>query len=98
LFPSLNGLIDGLCPDLRLFPRRKVVYLAAIEPIPDANLDLIEAIENVELRQCKTVNAAGPHGLPNEHCIEPPAAASPSGNRPKFKPRSPSVFPIALSI
>src|SRR5579862_3666622 len=52
--------------------------------IADANLDLIEAVEDVELRQGQAVDAAGPHGLPYQHRVEPAATSGPPGYDAEF--------------
>ena len=38
--------------------RRKVVDLAAVQPIADTNLNFIESVENIELGQRQAVDAA----------------------------------------
>src|SRR6185437_11893999 len=46
----------------------------AIQPIADADLDAVEAVENIELGQRQAMDAAGPHGLAHQHRVEPAAA------------------------
>src|SRR3954471_11041895 len=56
-----------------------MVDFLAVEPVPDANLDSFEPIEDVELGQGEPGNAAGPHRLAHQHGVEPAAAALASG-------------------
>src|SRR6476646_3848420 len=84
LFPTLNGLIDRLDPGLRLFAGGQVIDLTAVKTITDANLDLVESVEDVQFCQRQTVNSACPHGLPDEHCVEPAAATRPPRDRTEF--------------
>src|SRR4029079_5258829 len=73
-------LLDGFCPRLGLFASWKIVDFTAIQPIADANLDLVETIEDVELGERKAVNSAGQHSLPHKHGVEPAAAAGGPGH------------------
>ena len=93
LFPSLNSFIDRLDPGLRLFAGRQVVDLAPVQTITDANLDLVEPIENVQFCQGQAINTACPHGLPDKHSIEPAAAARPSRHRTELRATLAQRFP-----
>src|SRR5277367_89782 len=78
--PAGDGFIDRLDLCLSVFAGRQVIDLAAVEPIADADFDLVETVEDVELGQRQTVDAARPHRLPYQHGIEPTAASRPAGH------------------
>ena len=82
--PAVNGLIDRLDPRLRLLAGRQIVDFAAVQLIADADLDLVEAVENVELGERDAVDAAGAHGLAHQHGVEPAAAARAAGDGAEF--------------
>src|SRR5947209_18474278 len=46
----------------------------AVELIADADLDLVEAVEDVELGQGEPIDPRGPRGLSYQHGIKPAAA------------------------
>src|SRR5689334_22175010 len=56
-----------------------MVDLLAVERVARADLDAIEAVENIELRQRQSVDATGAHGLTYEDRVKPAAAAGPAG-------------------
>src|ERR1700759_5276568 len=74
LLPALDGLVARLDPGLRTLPGRQVVDFLAVQSIADADLDGVEAVENIELGQRQAVDAAGPHRLAHQHGVEPAAA------------------------
>ncbi len=80
LVPALGGLVDRLDSGLGVLARRKIVDFAAVEAIADAELDLVEAVEDVELGQSDALDAAGADRLPHQHGVEPAAAARPAGD------------------
>src|SRR5580704_19279837 len=85
LFPPAGDCcIDWLDLRLRVLAGRQIIDLAAVEPIADADFDLVEAVEDVELGQRQTVDAARPHRLPHQHGIEPTAASRPAGHDAEF--------------
>src|SRR5690242_13065997 len=49
LLPAVNCLITRLDARLREFPRRQIIDVAAIEAVAGTDLDLVEAVEDVEL-------------------------------------------------
>src|SRR6185436_1339857 len=78
--PAVDRFIHRLVPRLRLFAGRKIVDFTAIQPVAHANLDLVEAIEDVELGEREAVNPTSQHSLPHEHGVEPAAAAGAPGH------------------
>src|ERR1700704_1096995 len=84
LLPAFDGLVDRLDAGLAAFPGRQMMYLLAVQPITDADLDAVEAVENVELGQRQAVDAAGADSLPHQHRVEPAAAALASGVDAEF--------------
>src|SRR5205807_2635168 len=76
--PSLDYSVDRLNQALSAFACRKIIDFTLVEAVTYANLDLIETVEDVELGQCQAVDAAGAHGLANQHGVEPPAAPAPA--------------------
>src|SRR5258705_8936471 len=79
LLPPLYSLVDRLNSGLRALAGRQMVDFLAVQGIAGADLDRIEAIENVELGHRQPVDAAGPHGLAHQHRLEPAAAPRPAG-------------------
>src|SRR5258708_20676828 len=67
LLPAFDGLVDRLDPGLRALAGRQVIDLLAVELVANANLDAVEAVENVELGQGQAVDTAGADGLPDQH-------------------------------
>jgi len=55
--PARNGLVDRFDLRLSVLARRKIIDLAAIQPITGADFDFIEAVEDVELGESETVDA-----------------------------------------
>jgi len=53
--------------------------LLAVEPVAGADLDRVEAVQDVELGQRQSVDAAGPDRLADQHGVEPAAAARTAG-------------------
>src|SRR6202042_444494 len=80
LLPAGDGLVDRLDARLGMLARRQIIDLLAVEPIADADLDLFEAVEDVELGQSEAANAAGAYGLAHQHRVEPAAAPWPAGD------------------
>src|SRR5438270_12257244 len=76
LLPALDGLVDRLDPGLRALARGQVVDLLAVQPVGGADLDLLEAVEDVELGQRQPVDAAGAHRLAPQHRVEPAASGA----------------------
>ncbi|MBA7633276.1 hypothetical protein ES703_40838 [subsurface metagenome] len=56
-----------------------MVDFLAVQPIAGADLNAVEAVENVELGQRQPSDAAGADGLPHQNRIEPAASARPAG-------------------
>src|SRR5581483_144288 len=80
LLPAVDRLVDRLDAGLGEFARRQIVDDAAVEPVAGADLDRVEAVEDVELGERQAVDAAGAHGLAHQHGVEPAAAAGPPGD------------------
>src|SRR5262249_60246979 len=59
---------------------RQVVRDLAAVPVGDANLDLVEAVEDVELGERDPRNAADLDRLAHHHGVEPAAAPLASGH------------------
>ena len=53
---------------------REVVDLPPVQTIAHADLDFIQAVQDVELGQGEPVDAGGAHGLAHQHGVEPAAA------------------------
>src|SRR6267378_3379951 len=60
LLPAFDSLVDRLNSGLRALAGRQMVDFLAVQGIAGADLDRIEAIENVELGQRQPVDAAAP--------------------------------------
>ena len=56
----------------------------AVQAIAGAHLELVEAVEHVELGQRDAGDAAGPYRLAHHHGVEPAAAALAPGDRAEF--------------
>src|SRR5262249_47964208 len=84
VLPSFHRLVNRLDSRLRAPTRRKIVDFAAVGAITDTNLDLVEAVEDVELGQRQPIDAAGADGLAHQYGVEPAAAAPASGHRAEF--------------
>ena len=82
--PALDRLIHRLDPRLGVLAGRKIVDFPPVQAIADANLDLVEAVEDIELGQRQPVDAAGAHRLAHQHRVEPAAAPRPPGDRAEF--------------
>ena len=78
--PSMR-LVDRLDARLRALRRRQIVDLAAVEPVADADLELRQLVEHVELGERDAVDAADLARLAHEAGVEPAAAARPSRHR-----------------
>ena len=81
LRPALQRLVDRLDAGLRPLRRRQIVDLAPVEPVADADLELRQLVEHVELGQRDAVDAANFPRLPHQDRVEPAAAARPPGHR-----------------
>ena len=79
--PAFHGLVDRLDARLRRLRRRQVIDLAAVEPVADADLELGQLVEHVELGEGDAVDAADFPRLAHEAGVEPAAAARPTGHR-----------------
>ena len=75
LLPAFDRLIDRHHPGLGALAGRQMVDFLAVQHVAGADLDRVEAVENIELGQRQAVDAAGADGLPHQHGIEPAAAA-----------------------
>src|SRR5262249_42878437 len=84
------GAARALAPALESLPHRRELALRAhgegealdalaVELVADAGLDLLEAVQHVELGERDAVDAVQLHGLAHQHRIEPAAAAAPAG-------------------
>src|SRR5262249_15635261 len=58
----------------------KLGQRASVAAIRGANLDTLEAVEYVELGECKRVDAVDAHAVPCGHRIVPPAPPRPAGD------------------
>ena len=58
----------------------------SIQFVGDADLDLVELVEDVEFGDRKTIQAVHLNGIPADHTIKPAAASSPSGGGSEFSP------------
>src|SRR6185312_7962792 len=72
--PAFARLVDRLDRGLRFGARRQAIEHLFPEAIAGADLDLLEAVEHVELGQRDAVDAGGLHRLAHHHRIEPAAA------------------------
>ncbi len=84
LFPAFDGLIDRLDAGLRALACREMIDLLAVELVADTHFDRVETVENIELGECQTMNAAGAGRLAHQHGIEPAAAPLPAGVDAEF--------------
>src|SRR5215475_11507106 len=84
LFPTFYSLVDRHNASLCALPGRQMVDLLAVQIIAGANLDRIEAVQDVEFCQRQPVDAAGAHGLTDQRRIKPAAAPLASGIDPEL--------------
>src|SRR5690348_10370348 len=82
--PPGYRFIDRLDAGLGVLAGRQIVDLAAIQPIGDADLDLLKAVEDVEFGERQALNAAGAHSLAHQNGVEPAAAPWPSCDDAEF--------------
>ena len=82
--PAFDRFVDGLDARLRGLRGREIVDLLAVETIMRGDLDLVEAVENVELGQRDAVDAGGLDALARQHRVEPAAAARTPGVGAEF--------------
>src|SRR5690349_21319704 len=82
--PAFERLVDGLDPRLLTLPRRKIIDHFAVEFVAGANLDLLEAIEDIELCERDPADAVIGNRLAHQHRVEPAATALAPGNRPEL--------------
>src|SRR5262249_37777878 len=75
LRPALERLPNGLDARLRVAARGKPVHALAVELVADADLELRETVEHVELGERDAVDAAHLDGLAHERGVEPAATA-----------------------
>src|ERR1700733_3719951 len=61
-----------------------MVDFLAVQQIAGADLDGVEAIEDIQLSQRQTVDATGTHGLTDQRGVEPAATALASGVDAEF--------------
>ncbi len=78
--PTLGGLVDRLELGLRGGAGRQVIVALPAMPIGGADLDLVEAVEHVELGQRDAVDAADLDRLAHQRGVEPAAAPRPAGD------------------
>src|SRR5205814_483976 len=78
--PGFRGFVDRLELGLGGGTGRQVIVALPANAIGGADLDLVEAVEHIELGQGDAVDAADPDRLAHRHRIEPAAAPRPSGN------------------
>src|ERR1700749_3908799 len=57
--PAFHDLVDGFKPRLFVGIDRKVIDLPAVEFVADADMDLLEGVEDVELGENDAIHAAG---------------------------------------
>src|SRR5471032_3179228 len=79
LAPAFEGLPDRLQLGLRAHGEGEALDALAVELVGDADLDLLLAVEHVELGQRNAVDAVQLHRLAHHHRIEPAAAPRPAG-------------------
>ena len=84
--PAFHRLVDRLDPRLRALRRRQMVERLAVEPVADADLELGQLVEHVELGQRDAVDAGHFARLAHQAGIEPAAAARPPGDRAELGP------------
>ena len=82
--PSLDGFVDRLDSRLGVLAGRQIIDLAPIQSISDADLDLIETVQDVELGQRQALDAARSHRLAHQNRVEPAAASRPAGHDAEF--------------
>src|ERR1700738_2212884 len=91
--PALVRLIERSASCLRRLACRQSADALAIEMIADADLDLLETVKNIELRQGNTVYPRGFYRLAHEHRVEPAATPAPPRVGSEFTP--PVAHPLA---
>src|SRR5262249_57854003 len=79
-----DRLIDRLDRCLRFGARRQAIKHFLAEAIAGADLDLLEAVEHIELGERDAVDARGLHRLAHHHRIEPAAAPLPARHHAEF--------------
>src|SRR5262249_4718441 len=84
--PALDGFVDRLDPGLGVLAGRKIVDFAPVEAVSHTDLELRQAIENVELGEGQAIDSAGTNGLAHQHRVEPAAAPGPTGHGAELAP------------
>ena len=79
--PAGDRLVDGLDVGDQLRSIRVVLEQRAVEAITGADLDRVEAVEDVELGERQLGQAVEANRLTQHHAVEPPCPAAASGDR-----------------
>ena len=87
--PALHGFVDGRQPRLFGGVGGQMIDRAPVQSIADADLDLVEAVQHVELGQRDAVDAAGrpPSGAPAPRRTSRSGACAPSPCRIRRRAR-----------
>ena len=84
LLPARQSLVDRLAVrQLRGVARRNVERFP-FEPVGDADLDRIDRVESVEIRDRELVDAIDHRGIASRDGVEPAAAPRAAGRRAEF--------------
>src|SRR5690606_14871331 len=81
VFPARPALVDRLALDVAVREERHLGRHLAVDAVTRAKLDLGQAVEHVELRETERGQTVREHGTPEQHGVEPAAAARPSRRR-----------------
>ena len=79
--PAFHRLVDRLDAGLRPLRRRQMIERQPVEPVADADLELGQLVEHVELGERDAVDAGDLARLAHQAGVEPAAAARPPGHR-----------------
>ena len=77
---------------------REVIERLPIEGVADADLQLFEAVEHVQLGQRHAGDARNRDGLADEHRVEPAAAALAPRYRAEFMAALPQLFAVGIVL
>src|SRR3990172_3009886 len=98
LFPSRHGdiLRRASLQDGEL--RRHLVVDLPLILIPDADLDLVERVHDIQLRDDDARQAVHPRGVPYDQGVYPSTPPGPAGRGPELLAAVPEVFPHVVVL
>ena len=94
--PAVERLVDRLDPGQEVRAVGVVGERATVEPVARAHLDVVEAVEDVELGEGELGEAVQPGGVAEHHAVEPSGPPPPPGDRAELA--SDVDEPVAVGV